>query len=101
MELKSKDQTPLTLNTQVFHDPEIVSAPIEEELVMFSLERGRYYGLDDIASHIWQKMAEPISIADLCEGLLDEYDIDRETCQRETLALLNWLYEQELVKINA
>lgn len=101
MEVNSTEKKSVILSTKVHHDPEIVSAPIEQELVMFSLDRGMYYGLDDIASHIWERIAEPISVSDLCEKLLDEFDVDRETCQRETLELLNWLFEQDLVKIDA
>ena len=91
----------ITLNSLIYHDPKIISAPMDDELVMFNLERGMYYGLDDIASHIWQRLAEPISVTDLSEELLKEFDIDRETCQRETLELLNWLYQQDLIKIYA
>jgi len=96
-QVESKKQ--ITLNTIVYHDPEMVTAPMDDELVMFSLERGRYYGLDDIASAIWQRIEKPISVADLCTALLEEFEVDRETCQSETLALLNWLFQQELVKI--
>jgi len=90
---------PITLDTIVFHDPEMVAAPMEDELVMFSLERGMYYGLDGIASEIWKRIEQPITVADLCAALLDEFEVDNETCQRETLELLNWLFKQELVKI--
>lgn len=91
----------ITLNTIVYHDPEMVPAPMDDELVMFSPDRGMYYGLDNIASQIWQKLSKPKSERGLCEGLFEEYDIDRDTCQRETLQLLNWLYQQDLVKIDA
>ena len=91
---------PIILNTIVYHDPEMVTAPMDDELVMFSLDRGMYYGLDNIASAIWQLIETPTSVADLCTSLLEEFDIDSETCQRETLELLNWLFHQELVKID-
>ncbi len=90
---------PINLDTIVYHDPEMVAAPMEDELVMFSLERGMYYGLDSIASAIWQRIGQPTSVADLCAALLEEFEVDRETCQRETLELLNWLFQHELVKI--
>ena len=93
------DKHVITLNTVVFHNPEMVTAPMDSELVMFSLERGMYYGLDNIASAIWQHIEKPILVSDLCTVLLNEFDVDLETCQRETLVLLNWLFHRELVKI--
>ncbi len=94
------EQNSVTMNSIAYHDPEMVAAPMGDELVMFSLDRGMYYGLDDIASHIWQHLAEPISVTNLCSALLDEFDVDRETCENDTLDLLNWLYRQGLVKID-
>src|SRR4030067_2387541 len=92
-------QNAITLETVVYHDPEMVSAPMDDEIVMFSLERGMYYGLDNIASAIWQRIEQPISVANLCTTLIDDFNVDRETCQRDTLELLTWLFQQELVKI--
>jgi len=102
MEASSTGESNLiTLESIVCQDPEMVSAPMEDELVMISLQKGMYYGLDNISSQIWQRIEKPISVADLCRGLLEEFDVDPETCQRETLELLNWLYRQELIKIAA
>lgn len=91
----------ITLETIVYHDPEMVTAPMDTERVMFSLERGMYYGLDNIASAIWQRIEEPVSAAELCNSLMEEFDVDLETCQHDTLELLNWLFDQELVKIGS
>lgn len=102
MVTSSEDENkPITLQSIVHQDPEMVSAPMEDELVMISLQKGMYYGLDNISSEIWQRIEKPISVADLCNGLLEEFDVDPEICQRETLELLNWLYSQELIKIVA
>ena len=97
---KKDGQKPITINSHVYRDPEMVAAPMGDELVMFSLDRGMYYGLDDIASDIWVKLETPISVQELCTSLMEEYEVDLETCQNETLNLLNWLFDQKLVKID-
>lgn len=94
------ETTPIDLETVVRCVSEIVTAPIEDELVMLNLEQGMYYGLDDIATYIWNHLQEPRKVADLCGHLMEEFDVDRETCQRETLELLNSLYGQHLLKID-
>jgi hypothetical protein len=91
---------PINLQSIVFQDPDMVSAPMEDELVMISLQRGMYFGLDNIASEIWQRIEKPTRVADLCAWLLEEFEVDPETCTRETLDLLNWLHGQELIKID-
>lgn len=89
----------ITLNSIVYHDPDMVTAPMDDELVMFSLDRGMYYGLDNIASQIWARIAEPILVSDLCMSLLQDFEVEPDVCQKDTLELLNWLYQQKLVKI--
>ena len=34
-----------------------LAATVDQEIVILSVERGSYYGLDDIGSEIWQQMA--------------------------------------------
>lgn len=96
---EQKVTDPINLNTVVYHDPEMVTAPMDDELVMFSLERGMYYGLDNIASAIWQRIEHPISVGDLCTALMEDFNVDHETCQRDTLELLTWLLQHGLVRI--
>lgn len=90
----------ITLNSIIYHDPEMVTAPMDDELVMFSLKRGMYYGLDNIASRIWELIDQPIQVLALCTLLLEEYEVDQETCRHDTLEILNWMYHQELLKID-
>jgi len=86
------------LSTIIRRNSDILTEAIDDELVMLNLEAGKYYGLDDIASHIWSELEEPLSAEKLCESLTAKFDVDRETCQRETLEFLNWLLAENLVE---
>jgi hypothetical protein len=46
------------------------------------------YGVELIARRIWQLLPRAPLVADLCELLLKEYDVDRERCEREVLEFL-------------
>jgi len=78
---------------------DIVASEIDGETVMMSIENGRYYGLDLIGSHIWDLIKSPIKVADLINTLLEKYDVDGDTCQRDVLAFLNDLNQDNILVV--
>lgn len=77
----------------------IVSDDIDGEAVMMSLETGKYYNMDPIATRIWHLLATPTKVADLTAILMNEYEVTRETCEQDVLELLNGLCSEKLVEI--
>jgi Coenzyme PQQ synthesis protein D (PqqD) len=75
-----------------------VSAPLEESLVMMDIDAGKYYLLDDIASFVWERLAAPISLADLVGDLCSRYDVSAAQCQADVLPFLTELHEKGLVR---
>ncbi|MDO5499586.1 MAG: PqqD family peptide modification chaperone [Propionibacteriaceae bacterium] len=71
----------------------------ESETVMLDITAGSYYGLRDVSKAIWDRLAAPVSVDELCEDLMAEFDVDRPTCERETIGFLNQLRERGLVVI--
>ena len=46
---------PITPETKLVRDGDILHAPVgADEAVMMSIEAGRYYGLNAVASRIWE-----------------------------------------------
>lgn len=88
------------LDSVVLAKPDLVAAPMDDKLVMLDLRQGKYFGLDDIATVIWTRIAVPIRVSDLCEQLIDQYTVDRETCQSDTLAFLAQLHEEGLLNVH-
>jgi hypothetical protein len=88
----------LTLATQVCRSSNLLTSEIDGEVVMMSLEQSSYYGLDVIGSRIWQLLAEPLPVSELVAKLLEEYDVDALTCQRDVLALLEQMHAQNLIQ---
>lgn len=89
--------TPLSLNSLVRWSDNQLAATVDQEIVILSVERGSYYGLDDIGSEIWHQMATPVSVSALCDTLAAKYDADRATIERDVLALLENLVAEGLV----
>jgi len=56
-------------STIVSRSPSVLTAEIDGEVVMMSIEQGQYFGLDDIGSDIWKRIEPPCAFADLIEPL--------------------------------
>ena len=89
--------TALSLSSLVRWSDDQLAATVDQEIVILSVERGFYYGLDDIGSEIWQQMATPVSVGALCDALAAKYDADRATIEHDVLALLETLVAEGLV----
>jgi hypothetical protein len=89
----------ITLNTRVVRSKEPISAAAGESLVMFSVEKGSYFGLNDIATAIWQRIDSPIAVTTLCANLQQAFDVPPQRCEAEVLAFLQKLEAKGLVQI--
>jgi len=94
--MKRKEITTETIISQI---EEIVASDIDGETVMMSIQNGEYYGLDDIGSRIWELIEKPVKVSDLIDILLERFDVDRETCERDVLKFLNELNEDKILEV--
>ena len=85
--------------TMISRSPSVLVAEVDGEIVMMSIEKGRYYGLDDIGSDIWKRIEQPCSFAALIEGLAADYDADRGTIKADVTAMLTQMVEQDVVRL--
>ena len=84
--------------TMISRSPSVLVAEVDGEIVMMSIEKGRYFGLDDIGSDIWKRIEQPCSFAALVETLAADYDADRATITADVTALLTRMAEQDVVR---
>ncbi|MFQ3544397.1 lasso peptide biosynthesis PqqD family chaperone [Halobacillus rhizosphaerae] len=70
------------------------------ERVMLSIEDGKYFNLGELGGEIWDLLAEPTPPENLINTLVDSYDIDRPTCEKEVHAFLEQLHKEHLIVID-
>jgi len=82
-------------------DDNLLSSPLADEVVMMNVMTGDYLGMNNVATFIWNLLAEPISGNDICQSLLGEYEIDEATCKSKTTEFLAKLEKDNLIKIHS
>ncbi len=83
--------------TKLSKSPSILSSKVDDEIILLSIKGSEYLGLNDIATRIWEILDKEISLGQLIDTLTSEYDIDAETCERETMELIDSLCTEELI----
>ena len=79
----------------------VAEAEIDGEIVALNIDSGACYGMKGVASSVWRIIAEPKRVADIRELLLDKYEIDSDTCERQLLDLLAELRAEGLIDLVA
>ena len=80
--------------------PDMIFSRIDDEVVMMSVESGEYYGLNPVASRIWELLEKPHTLANLIDILTNEFDIDEQACRRDVETFLKQMTEKNLIIMN-
>ena len=70
------------------------------EVVILDLHSGTYYGLDVVGACVWTLIEQPVPVAAIREGVMAEYDVDAESCDRDIFEFLNRMQTAGLVEIS-
>jgi hypothetical protein len=61
---------------------------IDNEAVIIDVNSGKYLGLDEVGTRIWQVISETGSFAKVIEALLKEYQVSEDVLQRDVTKLI-------------
>ena len=77
----------------------MVSGNMDGEIVMLSIQRGEYFGLDKIGSRIWELIEHSITVDTIKQLLLEEYEVNEPTCEKDLIEFLEDLETKGLIII--
>ena len=89
----------ISIESSLKRDPDQIFSKVDHEVIMLSLNEGKYYALNEVATRIWELIEKPIIVKDLIKKLYTEFDVSSNVCEKDTLELLNDLHEQGLIVI--
>jgi hypothetical protein len=75
----------------------LVEAEVDDEILALNIDQGTCFGMNRVGSRIWNLLANPIRISDLCAALLAQYRVDPDTCERQVIDLLEELRAEGLI----
>ena len=91
----------LTKHDTVVRTTDLLSTTIDGQVVVTSIEKGNYIGLEGAGNRIWSLIEKPIRISSLCDTLQDEFDVSPEQCEEDVVTFMEKLRENGLVETRA
>ncbi len=88
----------LQTESTVARNDAILFSDLDDSLVMMSIDNGEYYSINAIGKRIWTLLEKPLPVADLCETLLNEFEVDSLTCQQDVLVFINEMHALKVIK---
>ena len=89
----------ITADTVVARSPSVVTSEVDGEILMMSIEQGRYFGLNDVAGDLWERLGSPRPFGELVAELGAAYDAPAETIETDLLALLAAMHEHDVIEL--
>ena len=72
---------------------------LDGEKVMMDLDKGRYLVMNEVGTRIWDIAEETKSIREITNILLDEYEVDEETCREQVIVFVRELIDSHLLEL--
>lgn len=87
------------LDTIVQVRPDVLFRQLGGEVVALDLESGKYFGLNEVGSRVWDLLQTPCSLGSIQEALLQEYEVSAEDLWRDLESLVSELVRHGLAEV--
>jgi len=77
---------------------DVLMRELDGESIILNLASERYYGLDDVGTHMWQLLATTSTIEEVYEILLTEYEVEPDQLLHDMEELIEQLVEHGLLQ---
>ncbi len=86
-------------NREVFRrSSNALFADVGDDIVALNVEKGRTYGMENVAASVWALLDRPTTLEQLSTKLVERYDVELDDCRREVAWLLGQLEREGLVE---
>lgn len=89
----------LKASTIVQRSTRQIACEFSGEVVLLHLDKARYFGLQGVGAAIWNSLVEPRSIAEICDDIAGQFDVDPTVCRDHALKFLTSLQAVGLIEI--
>jgi hypothetical protein len=93
-------KTKISENTVIsVAEEQITGDLLDGEVVILNMKDDVYYGLDQVGGRVWGLIQNPITVGEVIQNLLKEYDVEYQQCSDDVLALLEDMLSKGLIEV--
>ena len=94
-----KAEVRFTETTLIVKNDQLLASQIGQEAVMMCAETGKYYGLNETGTCIWNLLAAPTTYGDLCRKLASSFGISEEQCTVDITPFIYKMVEERIITV--
>tara|TARA_R110002072_G_scaffold303069_1_gene492559 strand:+ start:33529 stop:33840 length:312 start_codon:yes stop_codon:yes gene_type:complete len=98
--MSSHNGSDLNMQAVIAHSKGLVATDIDGEIAIMAIDSGKYHSLNATGSQIWNAVQQPQTVADLCESLASQYQVDEEQCRSDVLSYLQDMVNERLLEVS-
>lgn len=87
----------INLETVITRRTDLPTTDLGGEIGMVNVELGKYFALNPVGTRIWELLEKPNSINGLVSILMEQYDVDIDTCTGEVVQFIENMLQLELI----
>lgn len=97
----ASNSTVITEASIIHTGSDIAVATLEDEVVVLDVERGRYYGLNELGARIFQAVQNegPVSVEDVLTRIEKEYAVESDQLLRDVSDFLSAMQGHGLLEV--
>lgn len=92
----------MTPDACLVRNPDLIAMSLDDDLVMMHAEAGSYFSLNPVGAHIWEQLAQPLTLDALLQSVRDSFDAapDAQMAQ-DVRAFVEKMIENDLVHVQS
>jgi Coenzyme PQQ synthesis protein D (PqqD) len=91
----------IELHTIVIRTSGLLSAPVDDDIVILNPDRDNYVGLDAVGRTVWDLIEQPHEVAELCQKLSREFNATPEQIAADVLPFLAEITDEGIAHVVA
>lgn len=91
----------VSLESVMTRNTAMIFTDLDDTVVMMDADKGTYYELDPVGARIWNLIETARPVAEVCDLLVEEYDVTSDVCRHDVLRFLSQACEFGLVEPRA
>lgn len=72
---------------------------IGNEIALLNPETGKYHMINPIGNIIWKMIDNSISIDEIIQKLLLQYEVDEDVCRNDVIEFISNVHNEKLIKL--
>ncbi len=89
----------LSERSRIVASKEQTSCDFDGETVMLDTRSGKYYGLNEVATMVWDLVQQPRTLKEIREAVEAQFNVTAERCDSDLQAWLQDMVDEGLVEI--